>query len=83
MNTLKNIEKVSDDTYQVKAGEIWADVDDLIDNIRNNGNEVYELGVDVLPDDIDDIRGLIHDQPARVFVEVGDGYFGYFGFDEQ
>jgi hypothetical protein len=43
------------------------------------GFERWLLGTDTLPDEIEDIRGAIHDQPDRVYAlrsEYGVGYFG-------
>jgi hypothetical protein len=40
--------------------------------------DLYELGVDELPDDIEDIRGRIQGAPARVFAwldEQGDAHY--------
>ena len=45
---------------------------DLLDAMSEN-LELYELGVDALPDGMDDIRGCIHNQPERVFGYMEDG----------
>lgn len=53
------------------AGDPYpGDAEDLLIEIRNSlmeGEELYELGVDELPDAVKDIRGLIHNEPERVF----------------
>ena len=50
-----------------------ASVPDLLRAIGDAyGSEIYELGVDVLPPDMPDIRGRIRHEPARVF-----GYYDF------
>jgi len=53
-----------------QAGEYGepCDVDVLTGDIYQNiGFPVLELGVDDLPDGLEDIRGRVHNQPARIF----------------
>jgi hypothetical protein len=63
-------------------GEIWDEEGDLLDAMRDAiaPADLYELGVDELPDDIEDIRGRIQGEPARVFAwldeEGGAHYTG-------
>lgn len=44
--------------------------------------KLYELGVDKLPDDVEDIRGSIHYEPDQVFA-IKEEVFGvtYFGWN--
>ena len=62
--------------------EYWQDEDELltamIEDSSDGGGELMELGVDDLPDDVEDISGRIHDEPYRVFY-VTSGY--YVGID--
>ena len=59
------------DEYQAgePSGETWDDEVDLLDAMRHGISpaELYELGVDEPPDGIEDIRGRIQHEPARVF----------------
>jgi hypothetical protein len=49
-------------------------------NIQGDGFGVYRLGEDKLPSGIDDIRGLIHNEPDVVFAVVDlDGNVSYTG----
>ncbi|HUM37201.1 MAG TPA: hypothetical protein PLQ85_10055 [Anaerolineae bacterium] len=71
--------------YQTSAanGEGYEDAEDILAEYDGPGTR-YELGVDNLPDDVEDIRGRIHNEPARVFaLQHGDGGEGsgvmYFG----
>lgn len=48
-------------------GPEWANENDLINEMRNNEFELYELGVDDLPTNIVDIRGSIYNEPNRIF----------------
>lgn len=61
----------------------WDNEKALSDYIKKNvEEEVYELGVDELPEGIHDIRGNIYNEPPRVFVRVyGKGDYDYFGID--
>jgi hypothetical protein len=49
--------------------EAWDDESDLLDAMRNDVTpaDLYELGVDELPEGIEDIRGRIQNEAARVF----------------
>jgi hypothetical protein len=75
------------------CGERCTVTEDELDETLSE-NTVYELGVDTLPEDCEDIRGRIHYQPSRVFaVDCGEepkninGDMGtrweYFGIDEE
>lgn len=58
------------------------DADYLVEVLREQreiGSNIYELGVDELPDKIDDIRGSIQHEPDRVFVTVSDDGVDYWG----
>jgi len=50
-------------------GEAWDDEADLLDAMRHavTPADLYELGVDELPEGIEDIRGRIQNEAARVF----------------
>lgn len=74
-------------------GEKWDDADELLDEIRQTPgiDEVYELGVDELPEGVENIRGKINNQPGRVFAcklirqkgsSPDDDLIRYFGIDE-
>ncbi len=69
--------------YEVgDLGDAYADESDLEKMMRDElGGAMYELGVDELPEGIEDIRGRIHHQPARVFVAIfhPEGDYVYFG----
>jgi len=56
----------------------WRDEDDLLCELagNNQAGPLYELGVDTLPDGVEDITGLIHDEPPRVFWAAQTGYLG-------
>lgn len=54
---------------------LWDDVNDLLSECTSNVGPLYELGVDDLPDGLEDIRGSIYNEPDRVF--------GYFVRDSQ
>lgn len=62
--------------YQAQPinGDAWADdsglVAEMAQAINDQGGELLELGVDELPDGVEDIRGRIHNEPARVFAVV-------------
>jgi hypothetical protein len=46
----------------------WEVEQDLLDDIGYSGAfTVFELGVDELPEGLDDIRGKIYNEPERVF----------------
>jgi hypothetical protein len=59
------------DEYQAgdASGEIWDDEIDLVVAMRHGvaPADLYELGVDELPGGVEDIRGRIQNEPARVF----------------
>jgi hypothetical protein len=68
--------------YQVgeSNAEAWDDEGDLLDAMRDGiaPADLYELGVDELPEGIEDIRGRIQNEPARVFGwldEEGDAQY--------
>lgn len=63
----------------VPSDNDYSDDLDILNAITDG--TVYELGVDTLPDGVEDIRGKIYNQPDRVFALVRDGeesvaYFG-------
>lgn len=62
-------------------GEGWEDEYALETEMRGNA-ELYELGVDELPEGVEDIRGRIHDEPGRVFAVVSDFGTQYVGIVE-
>ena len=43
--------------------------------------DVYELGVDILPQGVEDIRGKIHNKPERVFAVKDGSEIYYFGLN--
>ena len=43
--------------------------------------DVYELGVDILPKGVEDIRGKIHNKPERVFAVKDGSEVYYFGLN--
>ena len=62
-------------------GEAFEDQDALIDAMREGaGFELFELGKDELPEGLEDIRGRIRNEPARVLGGLDDHdvphYFG-------
>jgi hypothetical protein len=64
--------------YEVgEMGEV-IDVSDILNEVEG---EVYELGVSALPDSVSDIRGLIHNEPSRVFCLVNGDRVQYFGLE--
>lgn len=74
-------------TEKPASADLWADEEDLLSAIRNNiSADVFELGRDELPEGLEDIRGRIRGQPARVFGYVeedhGELRATYFGISE-
>ncbi len=65
------------------SGERWANEDDLVDAMRGSlsdvGAKLVELGVDVLPDRVEDIRGRVANEPKRIFalLDEEDDLIGY------
>jgi hypothetical protein len=60
---------------------IDADIYDDADILNGCAGEVYELGTEDLPEWVEDIRGKIHNEPEKVFVERSNDeatvhYFG-------
>lgn len=52
-------------------GEGWVDASDLQSAMADGvGGNLYELGVDDLPDGVEDIRGSIANEPERVFAVI-------------
>jgi len=51
-----------------QMGERYVDEDVLHAEMRDGVGELYELGVDELPEGCEDIRGHIYNQPPRIFV---------------
>ena len=72
-----------------EGGELWVDTEDLLNAIReaicttNQGGDIYELGSDELPASVEDIRGRIHNEPARIFAAVIEGEVTYFGISAR
>lgn len=69
-------------------GEGWADQQDLLDEISGNYDSMFELTDEIvanaLPGQAEDIRGRIHNEPARVFAIVhDDNTVTYFGVVEK
>jgi hypothetical protein len=62
-------------------GETFDEIRDIINNIASTGTEIYELGADALPDTIEDIRGMITNEPTHVYAIVKNGTIGYFGIE--
>lgn len=61
-------------TYDASQDDgTYQDAADIFSSLAGN---IYELGVDALPDGVADIRGLIHNGPERVFYCDQSGYFG-------
>jgi hypothetical protein len=63
----------------------WDDAETLIQEIRSNiSAEVYELGKDELPPEVEDIRGSVYEEPDRILAYVdGDGHVWYVGVDSR
>jgi hypothetical protein len=63
----------------------WDDAETLIQEIRSNINaEIYELGKDELPPEIEDIRGSVYEEPDRILAYVDeDGHVWYIGVDSR
>ena len=74
--------------YEVEANapsgaDEYEDRNDLLDAIRDNVDEMYILGEDELPEDVEDIRGLIHNEPSTVIAFRDGDYTGYTGISEE
>lgn len=65
----------------------WASEGDLIQEIYNcawhSNADIYRLGEDTLPDNVEDIRGRIYHEPALVFARVENEDISYFGIAER
>jgi hypothetical protein len=62
----------------------WESTEDLVAEMGGPEWDVLELGVDALPEGVKDIRGLILDEPDRVFAIVwDDGFVQYTGIQGQ
>jgi hypothetical protein len=63
--------------------ESYEDLMDDADILNGVSGEVYELGSEDLPEWVEDIRGLIANEPERVFVEKSNDGLNvyYFGFN--
>lgn len=65
-----------------RSGEPEGLFEDPEEVIADLDTTVFEIGVDALPDGIEDLRGKIRDEPARVFGYLDEmGTAHYFGFD--
>jgi hypothetical protein len=52
--------------------------------LEDNGYHYYLLGTDDLPDGVDDILGLIQNEPDQVYVfKSPNGSYTYFGFSPE
>lgn len=73
--------------YDTVACDAQEDLDVLLNEIRHNLGQIAELGVDDLPEGIEDIRGSIHNEPTHVYVALslpGEGEAPtYFGIEEE
>ncbi len=79
MATVKYFEITPNSTDETYQSVFIEDVDDG-DVLGGCDSHYYEIGEDELPSEIDDIRGLIHNEPPRVFGYVDDqGITRYFG----
>jgi hypothetical protein len=72
-----------------RSDEGWADEGDLLQTIYGNRlyEAVYDLDQDELPDYVEDIRGRVRNEPARLLALVttqnGDKTVQYVGIDEE
>jgi hypothetical protein len=57
------------------------EIQDDADILNGCNGEVIELGLDELPEGVDDIRGLIQNEPERVFALVSEDGHIYFGLN--
>ena len=70
-------------TASHNASDGWQFEGDLLQAIFSaECGEIYELGKANLPEEVEDIRGLIHDEPPRVFAIVDGWQVLYFGIVE-
>ena len=76
--------------YDVTRGDDeWADDRDLLQTIYSNMTyeEVYDLDQDILPDYVEDIRGRVRNEPARILALVttqnGEKTVQYVGIDGE
>lgn len=60
--------------WQVSSpqGEGWVDAEDLVADMAQGPWTLYELGVDTLPEGVEDIRGTVQGAPFRLFALVHD-----------
>lgn len=70
-------EKYTYGTVHTEA-ESYRKAEDLLSGLANEGNRVYELGVDELPPGIEDIRECLACNPGRVFMSLIFGEPDYF-----
>ena len=70
-----------------RSDDEWADDRDLLQTIYSNSHyeEVYDLDQDVLPAYVQDIRGHVRNEPARILALVttqhGEKTVQYVGID--
>ena len=64
-------EAVPDESKAKESAAIFSKID----------GDVYELGVDILPQGVEDIRGKIHNNPERVFAVKDGSEIYYFGLN--
>lgn len=75
------------------ADEHFDSLSDLLDRCReaNDGYDILAVGEDDLPEGVEDIRGLVRNQPTHIFATVPHDWKGegdergiiYFGIDED
>jgi hypothetical protein len=63
--------------YQVNPN--FGDLMDDADILNSVDGDLYRLGVDDLPDNVEDITGKIHDEPDQVYAVVSEHGVSYFG----
>jgi hypothetical protein len=67
------------DEWQCNCGDSEpVELDEIFQSIDG---QIFELGVDELPEGVENILGLIHNEPERVFVVLKDDETTYFGID--
>ena len=67
------------------GGDIYEEITDLLQSIYDSplNQGVFELGVDDLPEEIEDIRGKVHNEPEYIYGYLDEqGITQYFGIRE-
>lgn len=75
--THDNPERYTYGTVHTEA-DSYSNAEELLSDLVNEGNRIYELGVDELPSGIDDIRECLACNPGRVFMSLLFGEPDYF-----